>query len=324
MRFRSARLLAIAATAAGARLDRHAPLRPGRRAGRCRSPTSTASATSAISTSRPTAPGSPTPWPPPTSARDKDEADVWLSNWAGTEHIRLTTSPDARIAAALQPRRQVDRLPVSSRTRGDDDKTTGGQIWLLSRQGGEARRLTEPQGRRRRLPVVARLDAAGVRRRRPRSRGGQGRRRQDAEEADRHRPLRLQARQRRLPGRTAASHLYLADRRHRRHRDADDRRLGRRAAGVVARWQPHRVHQRPRQRRRPDQRHATSSSIDAKAGAEPQGADHLERPRRPGPAGVEPGRRRRSPTCRAASRSCSPTAATRWRSCRPPAARRSC
>ena len=29
----------------------------------------------------------------PDVARDKDEGDIWLSNWAGTEHVRLTSSP---------------------------------------------------------------------------------------------------------------------------------------------------------------------------------------------------------------------------------------
>ena len=190
--------------AAGARPDRarRCPAQTARD-GRCRSPTSTASATCAISTSRPTAPGSPTRSALADVARDKDEADLWLSNWAGTEHVRLTTSPDARVVAALQPRRQVDCLPVRpAARRGRQDQ---GRPDLApqppGRRGAPADRS---QGRRQRLRLVARFGAAGVRRRRSRSRRGQGRRRQDAQEADRHRPLRLQARQRRLPRRTAA------------------------------------------------------------------------------------------------------------------------
>ena len=81
----------------------------------------------------------------PDLAKDKDEADIWLSNWAGTEHVRLTCSP----ARESQPRFSPDGrwiAFVSSRKSGDDDKTTGGQIWILSRQGGEARRLTTRKG----------------------------------------------------------------------------------------------------------------------------------------------------------------------------------
>jgi dipeptidyl aminopeptidase/acylaminoacyl peptidase len=76
---------------------------------------------------------------------DKDEGDIWLSNWAGTEHLRLTTSP----ARESKPRFSPDGKWIaflSGRPRGEDDKTSGGQIWLLSRQGGEARRLTDRKG----------------------------------------------------------------------------------------------------------------------------------------------------------------------------------
>jgi dipeptidyl aminopeptidase/acylaminoacyl peptidase len=81
----------------------------------------------------------------PDVARDKDEGDVWLSNWAGTEHVRLTSSP----VRESQPRFSPDGkwiAFVSGRKSADDDKTTGGQIWVLSRQGGEARRLTTRKG----------------------------------------------------------------------------------------------------------------------------------------------------------------------------------
>ena len=78
-------------------------------------------------------------------ARDKDDADVWMSNWAGTEHLRLTASPDRE----SQPRFSPDGRWIaflSSRSAGEDDKASGGQVWLLSRQGGEARRLTDRKG----------------------------------------------------------------------------------------------------------------------------------------------------------------------------------
>ena len=79
------------------------------------------------------------------TVRDKDDADVWMTNWAGTEHVRLTASPDRE----TQPRFSPDGKWIaflSSRSAGGDDKASGGQVWLLSRQGGEARRLTERKG----------------------------------------------------------------------------------------------------------------------------------------------------------------------------------
>jgi dipeptidyl aminopeptidase/acylaminoacyl peptidase len=81
----------------------------------------------------------------PDVAKDKDEGDIWLSNWAGTEHIRLTTSPTRESQPRFSPDGKWIAF-VTSRKSGDDDKTTGGQIWILSRQGGEARRLTTRRG----------------------------------------------------------------------------------------------------------------------------------------------------------------------------------
>jgi dipeptidyl aminopeptidase/acylaminoacyl peptidase len=77
--------------------------------------------------------------------RDKDEADLWMTNWEGTEHVRLTASPDRE----SQPRFSPDGRSIaflSSRSAGGEDKASGAQVWLLSRQGGEARRLTERKG----------------------------------------------------------------------------------------------------------------------------------------------------------------------------------
>src|SRR6185436_10923465 len=77
--------------------------------------------------------------------RDKDDADVWMSNWEGTEHVRLTASPDRE----SQPRFSPDGRSIaflSSRSAGGEDKPSGAQVWLLSRQGGEARRLTDRKG----------------------------------------------------------------------------------------------------------------------------------------------------------------------------------
>ena len=60
-------------------------------------------------------------------ARDKDEADIWLSNWAGTEHVRLTSSPsresqprfspDGRWIAFVSSRKSGDRCNPASEPR---------------------------------------------------------------------------------------------------------------------------------------------------------------------------------------------------------------
>ena len=78
-------------------------------------------------------------------ARDKDDADVWMSNWGGTEHLRLTTGPERETDPQFSPDGKWIAF-LSGRKAGDDDKTTGGQVWLLNRQGGEARRLTDRKG----------------------------------------------------------------------------------------------------------------------------------------------------------------------------------
>jgi dipeptidyl aminopeptidase/acylaminoacyl peptidase len=77
--------------------------------------------------------------------RDKDDADVWLSNWAGTEHLRLTSGPEAESEPRFSPDGKWIAF-LSGRSIGDDDKVKNGQVWLLDRRGGEARRLTERKG----------------------------------------------------------------------------------------------------------------------------------------------------------------------------------
>ncbi len=180
----------------------------------------------------------------PDVARDKDEGDIWLSNWAGTEHVRLTTSPTRESQPRFSPDGKWIAF-VSSRKSGDDDKTTGGQIWVLSRQGGEARRLTTRKGGAgdvRWSPDSTRLVFVGDDPDPEEDKTGDG---QAAEEADRHRPLRLQARSRGLPGPPALASLP-RERRVGGRRSAHLGRLGRFAAGVVARRAADRLHQRPR------------------------------------------------------------------------------
>ncbi len=74
------------------------------------------------------------------SARDKNDADVWMSSWDGTQHIRLTTTNEGESAGRFSPDNRYISF-VSSRQGLDD-----GQIWLLDRMGGEAQKLTDFKG----------------------------------------------------------------------------------------------------------------------------------------------------------------------------------
>ncbi|MGE5235808.1 MAG: prolyl oligopeptidase family serine peptidase [Acidobacteriota bacterium] len=78
------------------------------------------------------------------AARDKRDADIWMSSWDGGQQVELTSlegnetaprwSPDGRHLAFLA-------------SRGDEDqKKKGAQVWLLDRRGGEATRLTDMPG----------------------------------------------------------------------------------------------------------------------------------------------------------------------------------
>jgi dipeptidyl aminopeptidase/acylaminoacyl peptidase len=75
---------------------------------------------------------------------DRHDADIWMSSWDGSQHVRLTSldgnetsprwSPDGRYLGFLA-------------TRGDDAaRKKGSQVWLLDRRGGEAQRLTDMPG----------------------------------------------------------------------------------------------------------------------------------------------------------------------------------
>ena len=282
--------LAAAIAAAGARpRPAHVRSRRRRRDGRCRWPTSTASATCATSTIAPDG-----AW----VAYTVGFADI-AARQGRRRHLDVELGRHRARPPDDEPRRanrSRASAPTASGSRsspaatsGDDDKTTGGQIWLLSRQGGEARRLTTRKGGAGDFQWSPDSTRLVLRRRRPRSRGGQGRRRQDAEEADRHRPLRLQARRRRLPVHRR-SHLYLLTVATGAIETLTTRRLRRLAAGVVARRHADRLHQRPRQRRRPHQRHQRLRR-GRQGRRRAAGADDLERARRPGAAGLEPRRR---------------------------------
>src|SRR5664279_2711691 len=70
------------------------------------------------------------------SAKDKSDADLWMTNWEGTYSIQLTTSPERETT----PRWSPDGRYLAFLSGRQDGK--GSQVWLLDRRGGEAQRLT--------------------------------------------------------------------------------------------------------------------------------------------------------------------------------------
>ncbi|MDB4888119.1 MAG: WD40-like beta Propeller containing protein [Gemmatimonadetes bacterium] len=74
------------------------------------------------------------------SATDKSDTDVWMSSWDGTQHLRLTSSPESESTPRFSPDGRYLAF-VSGRQEGK-----GGQVWLLDRRGGEAQRLTMIKG----------------------------------------------------------------------------------------------------------------------------------------------------------------------------------
>ena len=75
------------------------------------------SATSTTPSSAPTPSGSPTPSTPPILKDDKNEDRIWMVPTAGGDAI----APDRRrrllLAPPLEPRRQIHRLPLRTRTK---------------------------------------------------------------------------------------------------------------------------------------------------------------------------------------------------------------
>jgi dipeptidyl aminopeptidase/acylaminoacyl peptidase len=74
------------------------------------------------------------------STRDKNDSDVWMSSWDGTQHLRLTSTNEGESSGQFSPDNRYVSF-VSSRQGLDD-----GQIWLLDRMGGEAQKLTDFKG----------------------------------------------------------------------------------------------------------------------------------------------------------------------------------
>jgi dipeptidyl aminopeptidase/acylaminoacyl peptidase len=71
---------------------------------------------------------------------DKNDTDVWMANWDGTQEIQLTSTPDSESTPRWSPDNKY--LAFTSSRQG----AKGGQVWLLNRLGGEAVKLTDIKG----------------------------------------------------------------------------------------------------------------------------------------------------------------------------------
>lgn len=71
---------------------------------------------------------------------DKNDSDIWMASWDGTQEIQLTSSPDSE----SQPRWSPDHKYISfvSSRQGAKD----GQLWLMLRAGGEAIKVSDVKG----------------------------------------------------------------------------------------------------------------------------------------------------------------------------------
>ena len=73
---------------------------------------------------------------------DKSDTDIWITSWDGTQHLRMTTSPESETSPRWSPEGRYLAF-LSSRP----GKARGNQVWLLDRNGGEAQQLTDVKGR---------------------------------------------------------------------------------------------------------------------------------------------------------------------------------
>ena len=71
---------------------------------------------------------------------DKNNTDVWMVSWDGTEDIQLTSTPEGESSPRWSPDGKYLSF-VSSR-----QGAKGGQVWLMNRAGGEATKLTDIKG----------------------------------------------------------------------------------------------------------------------------------------------------------------------------------
>ncbi len=71
------------------------------------------------------------------STKDKRNSDIYMVSWDGRETVQITNTPDGESKARFSPDGKY--LSFVSARQG----LTKGQIWLLDRRGGEAKKLTD-------------------------------------------------------------------------------------------------------------------------------------------------------------------------------------
>lgn len=78
------------------------------------------------------------------SAKDRQDADIWMTSWDGARSVRLTQGHESNHLPRFSP---DGRWLAFLSGRGDkDDKDDVDQLWVLDRAGGEAERVTTFKG----------------------------------------------------------------------------------------------------------------------------------------------------------------------------------
>jgi dipeptidyl aminopeptidase/acylaminoacyl peptidase len=68
---------------------------------------------------------------------DKNDTDIWMASWDGSQDLQLTSSPDGE----SRPRWSPDNKYLSFVSSRQGAKH--GQLWLMNRAGGEAIKVTD-------------------------------------------------------------------------------------------------------------------------------------------------------------------------------------
>ena len=71
---------------------------------------------------------------------DKNDSDVWMVSWDGTQNLQITSSPESE----SQPRWSPDNKYLSFVSSRQGAKH--GQLWLMNRLGGEAIKVSDVKG----------------------------------------------------------------------------------------------------------------------------------------------------------------------------------